>query len=117
MIENVRHSKVFFDSEAQRDPEYIRYLDALERSGGMSPMSEDCRVVVNIPAWMEGANIYDLLEEYYQQEDSNGQPLPPELYEINIIVNRKTGSEPDNSVEEKSVSFKTTLLARAHLRR
>ena len=63
-------------------------------------MDSEVRVCVNIPAWMEGKNLYNDLVQYTQQVDSNGRPLDPRLYEINIIINRKTGTASDNSVAE-----------------
>lgn len=80
------------------DPAYRGEIDRLAES--IAPMKKETRVAVNIPAWMEGKNLYHLLEEYTRQVDSKGNPLDPGLYEINIIVNRKTGSPADNSVSK-----------------
>jgi hypothetical protein len=63
-----------------------------------APMTDETRISVNIPAWMEGKILYHTLEEYAKQTDRHGAPLALNSYEINILVNRKTGTEPDNSI-------------------
>lgn len=95
----------FLNELKTTDPNHYTTLERLlekwqtnERK--MKPMSNETRVSVNIPAWMEGKRMYEVLQQYTQQVDSNGNPLDPKTYEINIIVNRKTGSDPDNSVAE-----------------
>lgn len=66
----------------------------------MKPMGEKVRVAVNIPAWMEGKIIHHTLDLYSHQVDSKGRELDPDIYEINIIINRKKNDTPDNSVSE-----------------
>ena len=80
------------------DPNHYAEIERLAAS--LPPMKAETRVAVNIPAWMEGGNIYHLLEEYTRQTDENGNPLNPNRYEINIIINRQTGTPADNSVAE-----------------
>ncbi len=82
------------------DPTYYDYLVSLGELGTMPDMDENCRVSVNIPAWMEGKTIYRLLSQYTQQTNPDGTPIDPSLFEINIIINRKTGAASDESVAE-----------------
>lgn len=90
----------YLDSIRNSDPTYFSYLEKLLNERTMNAMDNDCRVSVNIPAWMEEKNIYKLLEMYVNQTDKNGNPIPASQFEINVIVNRKTGSVPDNTVGE-----------------
>ena len=87
----------YLSSQFGQSAEYETYLTAV--ADALGPMDEECRVAVNIPAYMEGKNLYGLLEEYMKQQDRDGNPLNPRLFEINIIINRREGTEPDNSVE------------------
>jgi hypothetical protein len=73
----------------------IEYL-----SSKIPPMKKENRVSVFIPARLEGKNIYRTLEEYTKQQDLQGKPLDPNLYEIVIFVNRKNGEERDNTLLE-----------------
>jgi hypothetical protein len=68
-------------------------------ANAMKPMDKATRVSVNIPAWMEGQNLTHLLSEFTDQVNrADGSSLSPELYEINILINRKTGTAADDSV-------------------
>lgn len=80
------------------DPSHSALIHEL--TANQSPMKNTTRVVVNVPAWMEGKNLYRLLDQYTKQIDKNGNELDANLYEINIIVNRKKGTPADNSVGE-----------------
>lgn len=79
-----------------QDLEYRQELESLNLA--LHPMSGKCRVAVNVPARFEEAHLLNLLEQYSQQVDENGTLLDPELFEINIIVNRKEGEVADNSL-------------------
>lgn len=81
-----------------RDLAHYKLINDLSRR--IAPMAKETRVAVNIPAWMEGKNLYNLLIEYTRQTDKDGNPINQSLFEINIIVNRRTGTNPDNSVTE-----------------
>lgn len=87
----------YLDKERAENPHHMAMVEAI--AGAMAPMDSGCRVAVNVPAWMEGGNLKHLLEEYIGQVDKDNNPLPGELFEINILVNRKTGTPADNSVE------------------
>lgn len=80
------------------DPNHYTQLKDFESK--LPSMNEQTRAVVLIPAWMEGKNLYRLLKMYTRQVDKNGHELNPNLYEINILVNRKTGEQADESVAE-----------------
>lgn len=90
--------KRFLDGLKTSDPEHFALISSLKEK--VAPMSPKTRAAVNIPAWMEGKNLYRLLQEYSKQVDKNGNLLDPDLFEINIIVNRKTGTPSDESVSE-----------------
>lgn len=86
----------YLESEYQKNPTYRSILNNVANE--LNPMDENCRVSVNIPAWMEGKTLNHLLSEYIDQRDNNGNPIDPRLYEINIIVNRKEGTKSDDSI-------------------
>lgn len=90
----------YLDHIRETDPEYYKELERLSEESTMPAMREKCRVAVNIPAWMEGKNIYHALEQYTQQTDKDGNPLSQDLYEINILVNNKKGAVPDETIAE-----------------
>ncbi len=90
----------YLDSIRTSDPTYYAELERLAAEPTMPAMGDDTRVVINIPAWMEGKGIYKALDEYSRQLDKDGNPLSTDLYEINILVNRKTGSAPDETLSE-----------------
>lgn len=99
-----------FMTELQaEDPAH--YEELLRLAPSIAPMNEQTRVSVNIPSWMEGKTIYETLDKYTKQVGKDGNPLDPNLYEINIIVNRKTGATPDNTVAEIE-RFKAAAAAR-----
>lgn len=87
----------YLNSQFSNNPEYQRRISNIAASLGL--MNNDCRVSVNVPAWMEEANLDRLLNQYIDQTDNNGNPLDPSLFEINILVNRKTGAPEDRSVQ------------------
>jgi len=80
------------------NPDYLNELNELNKN--LQPMHEKCRVCVTIPARLEEKNIANLLEQYSKQVDENNKPLDPELYEINIIVNKKKSEVGDKTMEE-----------------
>ncbi|MDE2025324.1 MAG: serine/threonine protein kinase, partial [Patescibacteria group bacterium] len=90
----------YLDGEKTQSPWYYHYLEILQGTETMQPMADACRVAVNIPTWMEGRTIYDTLRRYVVQTDRQGNEIDPDLWEVNICVNRKTGTAPDNTVEE-----------------
>ncbi len=91
---------MYFEGIKNSDPKYFEYLTHLSQEPTMPAMQDECRVSVNIPAWMEGKIVHHTLTEYTGQTDQSGSPLNPNAYEINIIINRKTGSPSDNTVQE-----------------
>jgi hypothetical protein len=74
-----------------------RDLESAEKM--IAPMNEKCRVAINIPARNEEKNLTNLLDQYVKQVDKEGKPVDPDLFEINILVNRGEGEKPDKSVE------------------
>ncbi len=85
-----------------------KYLDSQDKAylaelkkymGAMGPMKEKCRVAVTIPARFEEKNLGNLLDQYSKQTDAAGNEISKDLFEINIIVNRKEGEKADRSVE------------------
>lgn len=90
----------YFSEIRSSDPSYYQQLESFSTLPTVAEMTEINRVSVIIPARMEGKNIYNLLQEYTQQTDDAGNKLNPDLYEINIIVNRRIGEIADNTVTE-----------------
>ena len=87
----------YLNSEFSKNPEYKQKVASVMSSLGA--MSDNCRVSVNIPAWMEADNLDRLLSQYIDQTDNKGEALEQSLFEINILVNRKKGTPEDNSVK------------------
>lgn len=87
----------YLESQYASSPEYKNYVEGL--ASAMGPMNDKCRVAVNIPAWLEEKNLPGLLTQYFDQKDKDGNPLDPELYEVNIIINRKEGTPGDASAQ------------------
>lgn len=87
----------YLNDEFSDNPEYERKVAAVASSLGS--MNNDCRVSVNIPAWMEEDNLSRLLNQYIDQVDNKGDSLDRSLFEINILVNRRKGTPEDKSVK------------------
>lgn len=87
----------YLNSEFSKNPEYKQKVASVMSSLGA--MSNNCRVSVNIPAWMEADNLDRLLSQYIDQTDNKGKALEQSLFEINILVNRKKGTPEDDSVK------------------
>ncbi len=98
----------YFATVALKRPEYVAYIQELTNSDHMGAMHADCRACVAIPSWLEGKNIYNLLCTYTQQKDATGRSIDPNLYEIAIIINRKKGTEPDETDGEIQRFMKDT---------
>jgi len=86
----------YLEGQFTAEPQYRQYIQNI--ADALGPMGQKCRVSVNIPAWMEEKNLRNLLSQYLDQRDKDGNPLDPGLFEVNIIVNRKEGTAPDGSV-------------------
>ena len=104
----------YIDRTKQNESEYFAQIEPLLNQPTLTPMENTCRVAINIPAYREGKNIYHVLDMYTKQIDDKGTPLDPKQYEINIVVNRKRGVSPDNSVQEIE-RFKTDAAAQGKL--
>lgn len=91
-------ARQYFEKIKEKNPKYYTYLESLATSSTMPPMKDECRVAINVPAWMEEKSLPRFLSQYTGQTDREGKKLDPNLYEINILINRKTGTEPDNSI-------------------
>lgn len=76
-------------------PSYEAYLQTL--SASVAPMKDACRVSRNMPALGEGRYIYDAILHMSTQTDSAGNELDPDIWELNVFINRETG---DNTVSE-----------------
>lgn len=84
--------------ERQRAESPDHYAMVQRMAAAIKPMPKTTRVTVNVPAWMEESNLDHFLSEFTAQVDRDGNPLPPETYEINVLINRKTGTPADDSV-------------------
>jgi hypothetical protein len=91
---------VYLNREFSISPSYREYITSLAELPNVAPMSDKCRVSVNIPSYREGRRIYETLETYTKQVDDNGQPLDPETWEINIFSDTTIDVDFDNSKEE-----------------
>lgn len=71
-------------------------------------MSTHCLLAINLPAYREGKTIYRALAEYtIKQKDKTGKPLFPQLFEINILLNRPRSTLPfDLWTEREILRFK-----------
>jgi ElaB/YqjD/DUF883 family membrane-anchored ribosome-binding protein len=81
----------------QQNKEYLKEIKDFNKN--LEPMNKDCRVSVIIPARFEEKNLKNLLDQYIKQVDEKGNPLNKDLFEINIIINRKEGEKSDRSME------------------
>ena len=109
--------KKYLDHESATNPEHFRMMEQVAASLG--EMDDANRVSINVPAWMEGRSLEHFLGEYVKQTDKQGDVLDPNLYEINILINRETGAVPDDSVEviEKFIAdFERTNGERPNIR-
>ncbi|MDR2063709.1 MAG: hypothetical protein LBQ02_02880 [Candidatus Nomurabacteria bacterium] len=88
----------YIERQRQRDPAHIARVEAVANK--LPPIGNEVRVAVNVPAYMEEKNIYHFLEEYMKQKDPQGNRLNPQTFEINVMVNRREGTPPDNTVGE-----------------
>lgn len=78
--------------------EYKNELHAMNST--LAPMSEKCRAVVCIPAYMEGDVINTTLERFINQKDKMGKSLDPELFEIIVLDNHPESDKKDTTEEE-----------------
>lgn len=94
----------YLEKEKAAKPQHMALVEKIVEN--MTPMDSECRTAVNVPAWMEAKNLHNFLDQYTKQVDNAGNPLDIKTFEINILVNRKTGSEADDSVAviEKFIS-------------
>jgi hypothetical protein len=92
--------EVYLSREYGLSPSYEGYLEALAEMPGVSPMTDECRIAVNIPAHMEGEGIYKTLEIYTRQTDKDGNPINGLTWEINILDNNRVDIPFDNTRSE-----------------
>lgn len=86
------------ENEKARIAHYIKDLPGMDNS---------CRVAVMIPAFHEERGIFHTLEEWGNQLDKNGTRIDPQVYELNIVINREEGIEADKTQDE-ILRFKRT---------
>lgn len=116
LITNTEGKKVWVDKdgkevhrdierERERIQKYIEaqdsaYLEELERfNETLEPMHQECRVAVIIPARLEEKSLGNLLDQYVHQINEDEGELNKDLFEINIIVNRRDTENPDRSMQ------------------
>jgi hypothetical protein len=108
MSERVNHDREVSAShleETAADHGYYEFLtDAVER---LPVMAEGCRIAVNIPACQEEDRIYRSLHNMFintsempKQLTTDGRPLDPELYEVNIFDNWAAKGTHDGTSEQ-----------------
>jgi hypothetical protein len=108
MSERIKHDYEIFGQHMEKvseDPSYFEYLTTAVDL--LPPMTDDCRIAVNIPARQEEARVYDSLRKMFI--DSRGGPkqltrasklLDPESYEVNIFDNWPIESSHDGTTEQ-----------------
>lgn len=69
---------------------YMEELSSIGRS--IRPMREECRISVLMPAFFEERNVWRSLAGWCGQTDRQGSGIPPELFEIIVLVNRPNSS-------------------------
>lgn len=68
-------------------------IDTIAKSLG--PMARQCRLSVCIPAYRESGVLERTLTEYtLRQVMPDGQPVDPESFEVNLLLNRPNASDP-----------------------
>ncbi len=98
VIRSVEREKARISSYLGKQQE--KYLSELkDYNKNLEPMNENCRISVIIPARFEEKNLKNLLDQYVKQVDEKGNPINKDLFEINIIINRKEGEKADKSTE------------------
>lgn len=81
LLEQEKYRQNILQDEARTD----RLCSIAESLGNMS---QSCRIAVCIPAYRESSLMRNTLENYtIHQVASDGTPLDPELFEINILIN------------------------------
>lgn len=92
----------YFTSEPK---EIFDQINKLEQQTG--PMAKECLYTFAIPAYKEGAELYEMLERnYVGQKQKNGEPFDPSLYEVVIFVNCNQVSEIDQPTLEAAQRFR-----------
>lgn len=92
--------KSYLDREFEASPTYGKFIASLADLPNVAQMSDECRISVNFPAFMEGARIYETLSAYIQQVDQTGVPMDPNHWEINIFSDSTIDKPFDNSEAE-----------------
>jgi len=86
------------------EPSYRKELEAMNDLVGRE-MSESCRLTINIPAYLEGNNIYKTLEIYTNQKDEDGNPLDPNVFEL-VVLNNHPATVPEDQTQEEIEKFR-----------
>jgi hypothetical protein len=98
-----RVAKAYWDSLPTKwQREICQYADRLP------PMSERCRLVVQIPARFEEQYLERTLRLLTNQVDSTGSPIHYEMLEVLVVSNRPMSLPADSSVEVAASVARTT---------
>lgn len=73
------------------------------------PMKDECKLSICIPAYRESGIIENTLKHYtINQIDNTGNKLDPNIFEINILVNKPNPNTPDDrEMLEEIYNFKS----------
>ncbi len=102
------------DAELDESQETKEYLEKLPDSyrkeleiynENLPEMKGNCKLVVTVPAYGEGGNIFKTLNHFLAQKDQNGNPLDPSTYEF-IIVDNYPENVAKDSTEAEVQRFK-----------
>lgn len=76
----------------------------------LGPMNENCKISICIPAYRESWIIANTLKHYtLHQIDHTGKSLDPNIFEINILINKPNADTPDDeAMQEEIQAFRKT---------
>lgn len=83
--------------EEQLSQDHLRAERLKNIVSDLGPMKEGCKLSICIPAYRESWIIANTLKHYtLHQIDHTGKPLDPDIFEINILVNKPNTDTPDD---------------------
>lgn len=82
----------------------------------LGPMKEDCKLSICIPAYRESWIIANTLKHYtLHQIDHTGAPLDPDMFEINILINKPNADTPDDEAMLEEINEFTKTYCKYHI--
>lgn len=86
----------------------LQKTELMDLAAQIPQMLESCKLSINLPAYREARTIYLTLFEYtVKQKTPLGEFLSPNLFEINVLLNRPQPTIPfDEKTEQEILRFK-----------